>query len=88
MENDQDKLVECLEEGDAIDALGPYSATALHWAAMLGREMMAMMLLAHGADPSRTDHMGRTPAQVARMHENNRIALVLKSQQEGRERQR
>lgn len=89
LENNPHELVECLDQGENVNAKGPYGATALHWAAMLGRETMAELLLEHGAEPSTIDFFGRTPAQVARAYENHRVGVVLaKRRAEKQERQR
>jgi hypothetical protein len=51
---------------NAVDQRSDHQWTALHFAALSARKDEARLLLEFGADPSRGDAQGRTPADVAR----------------------
>ena len=87
-ENDPRMLVECLDQGADVDARGPFGETALHWAAMLGRETMAELLLEKGANPSTVDYSGRTPMEFARSCRKHRVGVVLDKWHDDKQRQR
>jgi ankyrin repeat protein len=54
-----------LQRGAEVNATGPGDATALQWAANVGREETATFLLSNGADAHRRDNEGRVPLLVA-----------------------
>jgi ankyrin repeat protein len=54
-----------LQRGAEVNGTGPGDATALHWAAYVGREETATFLLSKGADAHRRDTNGRVPLIVA-----------------------
>src|SRR5262249_45899529 len=54
-----------LAEGVDIHLRTKQGATALHWAAALGRGQLVELLLAHGADVNAVDDLGWLPAFLA-----------------------
>ena len=52
-------------------------ATALHWAAELGRRRLVPLLLGAGADRTLIDAEGNTPRDVAVAARRNRVARLL-----------
>ncbi len=71
---------ELLERGADVDATGYFGATALHWAAFLGREAVVDWLVEAGADVGRPDpEFDATPAGWAREGGHDALARRLET---------
>lgn len=62
-----DILEDLLQAGASADLLSGSQGTPLHSAYVLGRDRAAQILLAHGADPSRKNLLGRTPGEMLQL---------------------
>ena len=61
-----------------IDTGGDYNWTALHYAALKGKEAVAAQLLQAGASVSAVDNVyGQTPLHLAALHGKSSIANLL-----------
>src|SRR5438034_4133030 len=56
---------------------GAWCFTPLHWAAMLGREDIATLLLSHGADLYAQDEYRQTPLHTAAQHGRTNVMTIL-----------
>jgi serine/threonine-protein phosphatase 6 regulatory ankyrin repeat subunit A/serine/threonine-protein phosphatase 6 regulatory ankyrin repeat subunit B len=54
---------------EALQERDEHGMTPLHWACEKGRGEVVRFLLLSGADPTITDHQGRTPRDIAEMEE-------------------
>jgi len=66
-DNDMGEVRRLLLRGAEVDCPDAHGRTPLHLAAELGRERALVLLLAHGADPTRSGARGQTPLDAARM---------------------
>jgi len=65
---------DCLHGGENS---GP-AWTALHWAALQGRDDVCEVLLQAGADPFHMDEMGKTPLDYALLKDQHAVAAMLR----------
>jgi hypothetical protein len=66
-----------LESGANANAPLMYGRTPLHYAAALGQEQTARLLLSHGANPLAADHVDQTPYDIARRFGTAEFAAML-----------
>jgi ankyrin repeat protein len=64
-DNDRGRVIDLLEKGADIQALGKYHMSPLHVAINAGHYEMAELLLARGADPNAKDGSGYTAAHFS-----------------------
>lgn len=63
---------------ETINAIDQSGRTPIHWAAELGQEMKAKMLIRLGADLSKRDPNKNTPADVAKLQRHAGLHEILK----------
>ena len=69
-----------VETNAFYESVRVYAECPLHWAAAYGDEATIQLLIEHGADKSRKDGRGETPAQWAGRHQRPReIRLLLRN---------
>jgi ankyrin repeat protein len=65
MNGDCEALTKLISQGNDINAKGAYGESALHWAALKGREDMVTLLLTNNVDTTVLDTQGDTAEKVA-----------------------
>jgi ankyrin repeat protein len=81
------RILKCLKNGEDINTSDYDGLTPLHFAAILGREDIAQLLINNGADIHKQDKIGRNALDLAIKHNvgwsHYKVIMIIEEQIEG-----
>lgn len=75
--NEANSLVSLIEAGTSLNEQGENGDTPLHEAVEMNNTNLVALLLQHGANPLIKNHLGETPADIAKVFKYDAITQAL-----------